>query len=234
MAVPEKILKDIGNKVIDKKQVEAISQWRLDYPEDSGKYTADYQRQLFQVAFKILTRGRVTLLSPWLEKKLNSKFNPNMEEFGFKYDEAYEVAKFNHKTGMQFDGCGFEKDFYEKILYQMLGEGYKKFILPQVLFSSLLDNEAKEDSTQYQRPDFLITAGHKKIIVEIDEEAHKQHNERDNQRDKLLSKSRYEVIRIPVEEISQSRGPNLDELEGLLKEHFNVQFVSLNCNNKLN
>jgi ATP-dependent DNA helicase RecQ len=73
----------------------------------------------------------------------------------------------------------------------------------------------------YQRVDFAIfhPKMSEKIIVEIDGEQHKSQIFYDRQRDEVLRKYGYTVIRIPVDEIRKRRGRNLDELNSRLNEN---------------
>lgn len=188
--------------------VRAFSQWRLDYPVTQktlavgGKYP-----QLFAVAEKILTRGKLTRLSPSLEESLSRLFIAEPEfpgSFAFLSNLEPEFYLDSRE----------ECHFYMKVLPRLLGRHFHHWVLPQVEISSLLPHSYRELSG---RIDFLIhhPALKRPIIVEVDGRQHLEHAEADRQRDNILAENGYRVFRITTADL---KDPSQARVEQLSKE----------------
>ncbi|MFH1535055.1 MAG: RecQ family ATP-dependent DNA helicase [Patescibacteria group bacterium] len=232
LAVPSEVMEEISCENLEKEKLSFYGKWRLDYPINKDATIDNEAKLILLVANKILTRGRVTLLSPNLENSIKSHFKSvkfNFDEFN--YQSYLGLNNSSNETGIRFDGkSGNEKTFYEDILPSILGPYYKKFVIPQVHFSSFSDSG--NNSTNDQRVDFLITTPNKKVIVEIDDVSHSSHTSRDDDRDLMFSNLGYEIVRISNEEINNKAGNNIDDLKGVLKDERIDELEKLTVQNR--
>ena len=219
IALPNELLDwDLDNK-LDCGNFRPINQWRIDYPTNLRKEIPEKHKALLSIAHKILTRGEYTTLSPDLEKRLDSKFT-NKGEFN---PYAYDLINDSNNSTFWFDGAGYEKKFFETVLPEVLGNSFKKFVIPQVEFHSLVyDYDKKSESKESkERVDFLITTNKSKIVVELDGEEHESHKSKDSSRKKRLNEKGYKEIRIKNSEIDDFNSKGIQELK---KEFSNISF----------
>lgn len=190
--------------------LQAFSQWRLDFPlPDENVYLDEKTRQIITVAEKILTRGRITLCSPTVERRLKEMF-PENPIFSLEDLLISCPFKLNPNTNW-YDSS--EEQAFESIMRDALGDGYTQWLLPQVEITSLLPRQegiGKLDG----RVDFVISHPrlNKSCVVEIDGVQHDAHQESDQQRDNTLRQYGYDVFRIPAREINAQHGPAIDAL----------------------
>jgi len=213
VAVPEDLLESIRLEDIEEEILKAFSQWRIDFPSVGFDFTlTEKQRQIISVLEKILTRGRITLPSPKVEKDLREIFKSPKIESPLSFIEPLVIRgyKKTHQKTLWLDSKE-ENIFYEDILPKFLGENYEQFVLPQVEILSLLPQNLNMNTTGHQRVDFAIFHPRlkEKIIVEIDGEQHKEHIESDRERDRTLQEYGYTVIRIQASEIQKKSGLQL-------------------------
>lgn len=231
MAIPKELLDESNKDELLRNKLLRFGQWRLDFPVLPTREieTSEDIKRVLLVAKKILTRGKITILSPFLEKKLYNRFSFNKFNltdintniyFSLADQDVKTTAWFDGKKKLEFKNLTTEHYFYEKFLPQYLGSYYKRFVLPQVHFSSLIDNSIEiDEASRHQRADFLITTPEKSIIVELDDSGHEAHQSRDANRDNLLKQSGFHCIRIENQEIESGSGKNLEELERILHEN---------------
>ena len=220
-AFPAGILEGIIDGELPEHLVRPLSQWRIDYPPplDATRWT-DIQMQVLSVAEKILTRGRLTLCSPTLEEEYRRAFLGNGDEIELprltKELLLPIIPNFNWDFWLDSPA---EKLFFQVVVPTKFGSHFQRWVLPQVEISSLIP--ANFDSRISGRVDFLICCPNSQpIVVEIDGEEHKNHAEADAERDLILMKEGYRVLRIPSTEIGALNGTNLSALEELLNaEH---------------
>jgi len=225
LAVPKELLDKVNQETISREQVLFYSQWRLDFPEKAIKEVSKKERLVLLVTKKILTRGRITLLSPSLEKKLRETLKPEFDDAPIDLSQYLGLIKHNQSTTAWFDGKTIAKldgkkpehFFYEDILQEHLGPYFKKFILPQVYFSSFAGASASDNPTSFQRVDFLITTPDKSFVVELDDPNHIGHESRDDNRINLLRSKGFQTIRINNDELIEKNGQGLNELSDALK-----------------
>lgn len=235
-AVPESFLEYINTEEIDERQIQYLSQWRIDFPiKESIPVLETNQRQVISVLEKILTRGRVTLLSPQLEnilkgttiKKLGDSFPISLNEVCSNADDR---SSFTH------DWLDSEEEsvFYNSILRQGTTRNLNRFIIPQVEISSLLPLSSNTDFTQFQRVDFLVNhpSVEEKMIIEIDGEQHLTQIESDRERDRILQQYGYTVIRVPAEEIRREDGQQFSLLNSKLSMFDGLLSYDLTPGNK--
>lgn len=207
VAVPSPLLDKIRSENLPEYALLQYSQWRLDYPFKAPIVTEPI-RQILAVAQKILTRGRITLCSPTLEKKLSAHFTCDLETALTGPTENYlgvpNINSFSSNHWFDDTTVCLEKRFYSEILPEVLGEGWFQWVHPQVEISSLLS-----DNTQSQlsgRVDFLLCyPGQPPVIIEIDGDQHDPHLKADTQRDALLANAGYRVLpRLKPKDLSAS------------------------------
>jgi len=217
-ALPEDLIKSLDSEKIGEKIKRAFSQWRLDFSVEGGEFTLDQrQGQVVGVLEKILTRGRITLLSPKLEKKLQSLFLKTLNDKpSLSVIEVLALQGYRRKQSLIWLDSEEESLFYKDILPGLLGDNYEQFVLPQIEMSSLLSPDLV--SAEYERVDFGIFHPllDERIIVEIDGEQHKQHADADAERDRTLQECGYGVVRIQANEIREGSGDGLSLLESKL------------------
>lgn len=170
------------------------SHWRFDYKTYEKKAVDEELRHVAALAYKLLTRGKITLLSPKVEKFILSTFKneTGKAECLLNYQNRHENPLF------WLDGSGTEKCFYNEILPAIFGSGYEHYVIPQVHLSSLV--YAEEDIGN-QRVDFAINDGKNKIVIELDDSSHEEHKEYDNKRDECLEDAGFKVFRVPNSEV---------------------------------
>lgn len=241
IAVPKSVLSTISTNESRRKDFYNFGQWRLDFPINNTVKNNSSKKNLkliFSIAKKILTRGRITLLSPYLEQKIKALyFLENLETNDFNVESYYSITNTDDNSSFWFDGntlpalgnLSSEHYFYEKILPRLLGPYYKRFVVPQVEFSSLIKNSERNNLSEYQRVDFIITTKKQAYVVEIDGEDHIAHQDRDKNRDEVLRNNGFLVIRIPNVEIIRGSGPNLELLEKELKDE-KVDTIDIDLN----
>jgi len=218
LAVPKELMDATIAEELSKGELTGYAQWRIDFPIDTNSVVDDGRRQILNVAHKILTRGRVTLLSPFLEDRLREYFSIN--EFSatqFQCQKYLCLCNLSRETDCWVDSP-IEKTFLEEILYSELGPYYRNCVITQVHISSLMGELPEQSTYTNQRVDFLITTRNKKIVVELDGQDHVGHEERDATRDSTLSRYGFEVIRILNQEVEDGDGLNLQDLRELLRE----------------
>lgn len=221
VAAPKEVVEEAHYGEIDDSKLREFSQWRIDFPDKKSEISlSQEQRQVIAVTDKILMRGRITLASPRLEKALRSAFGittHHLESAATLIETAAFTAAENGELPPWLDSDE-ESIFYREILPLFLGDGYKRFVLPQVYLASLLSPEALPDGTAGQRVDFAIfhPRFESGIIVEIDGQQHQQSQDSDKARDRALQANGYFVSRIPADEVRDRKGPKLEGLKSKL------------------
>jgi len=212
-AVSSKILEIFTDSDSNLAEQHRLAQWRMDFPIGSEKYQLNKnQRKIMSVMEKILTRGRITMLSYNLEKKLNALFNIDNSKWILPQNDEL-------KPSFEWFDSKDEELFYDERLPKLIAKDSNVCVIPQVEFRSLVPSEVADASAS--RTDFTLFLpwNSQIIVVEIDGAQHKQHIEADNQRDSILERNGITVIRIPVEEVRVGDGPNLFRLgEKLIPE----------------
>lgn len=224
IAVPKEFLEYVFLDKIKRNDIRWFNQWRLDFPASLSVALNGEQKQIFLVAHKILTRGRITQTSPYIEKSLKQVFGIDDNSILDFLDPKYlniTITK-NDLGGYFLDGFGTEQKFFHDILLKYLGE---KHVLPQVQLSSLIGNDV--DQADNMRVDFLIAVENKKIVVELEGAEHSTHSDSDNLREKLLTQNGFEVFRIKNEEIQNQVGVNLQRLLDTLPQSVSLDSVNL-------
>jgi len=175
-------------------------------------------RTVLQVALKILTRGRLTVLSPLLEKRLSETFGLDVADVPITIPCDYFKVASNPKRDDIWLDSPMEEYFYWEVLPKLLGSSFRHMTLPQVLFASLVRGDGVDAAILSQRVDFLITTPDKQIIVELNGPDHDAHAARDEARARLLTAAGYEIIFIQNDEVQSGVGANLQRLYDLVAD----------------
>lgn len=217
VCLPEELLELIDSDLRESSFIKAFSQWRIDFPSEIHRYEVDAeQKQVISVLEKILTRGRITLLSPYLENEIKKLFDISELEF-----DAYDIASFFNSLNSynyskiqinMFLDSREEKIFYNQILPEILENNFHKYVIPQINLESLIS--PLEHDYPNHRMDFLISHPelNEIIVVEIDGEQHKSKIETDQLINDLLNQSGFTIIRISAEDIRLKRTSGLNKL----------------------
>ena len=219
LTVPEELMEAFSDGDVSKEDFRRYGQWRIDFPVDCGSHPEGKIKQILLVAHKILTRGRITLLSPFLEREFRKYFA--IAQFDAKSFQARKYLALTNqakKTNVWLDGTGAERTFVEEVLFDSLGAGYRHWAMPQVYLSSLVGADDLGSNVENQRVDFLISTKATNIVVELDGSDHIGHEDRDAARDALLRRWGYDVWRIGNEELLSETGENLDGLVAILRD----------------
>ena len=217
-ALPEDLVNSPNSENIGERIRRAYSQWRLDFSVEGGQFTLNQRQcQVVGVLEKILTRGRTTILSPKLEKKLQSLFiKTSNDEPSLPVIEVSALQGYERKQSLLWLDSEEESLFYKDILPELLGDNYEQFTFPQIEMSSLIPPDVS--GAEHERIDFGIFHPllEERIIVEIDGEQHNQHVDADAERDGILRECGYAIVRIQANEIREGRGSGLSLLESKL------------------
>lgn len=200
LGVPKSFLDSINERSNLRKDVLPYSHWRIDY-KPTKTFVSKSAKSVFSIAYKILTRGRITLVSPNIDRWLNVG-NQSFDDFSFL------IKAFNEPSNEKFwlDSVATEQKFYFDYLKTIMGKAYYSYVIPQADLATLV--RSSEDLGN-QRVDFAINDGEHKLVIEIDDSSHWGHENADATRNRYLEESDFTVIRIPSEEVKQGTGANL-------------------------
>ena len=107
LAIPEEVMNVVCDDNLYAEELRRYSQWRIDFPDTPVSHVDDKIRQVLIVAHKILTRGRITLVSPFLEDKLCKHFG--IKEFdldSIRPENYLAIYKHKRETNVWLDGSG--------------------------------------------------------------------------------------------------------------------------------
>ena len=213
--LPKPIYEGIQADRLDEKDIRDFAQWRVDFNKGSviPNRTA-IEDQIISVLEKILTRGRITFPSPDFEKALLKRQNGG----SFDIEALRSVFLFpSTPLGEELFDSDEEKAFLTEFVASILGDGFLKWIIPQVSLSCLLPFLPVGISG---RVDFLLSHPtlERSVVIEIDGAQHAQSQVEDSNRDKALSTAGIDVIRIPASEVRNGNGEFLDQLKLVLEE----------------
>lgn len=133
VAISKDLLERIRSEDIEDEILKAFSQWRIDFPTGESKFTpSEKQCQIISVLEKILTRGRITLPYPQVEKDFKVIFKSPKIESSLSLIESLVIRGYKKAQKSLWLDSKEENIFYEDILSKFMGENYKQFVLPQV------------------------------------------------------------------------------------------------------
>ncbi len=176
------------------------AQWRLEYRRTEGQIHPPATLRALAVAEKILLRGRVTVLSEILEL--------TMEEQGATSPLPTRLA-----PDEWFDSDD-ERDLVDNVVIPALGRNWHRWVTAQVELSSLLDRDTRGQVFD-GRVDLLVAHPSlpRPLIIEIDGSQHAAKQDEDRIRDQALEASGFDVLRIPVDQVRNGGGTQLDALK---------------------
>lgn len=208
IALPKELLNFDNNP--DFGNFRFINQWRIDYPKKLNDGISKEQKTILSIIHKILTRGEYTTLSPFLEEKFASIL-VNKGDFNSK---AYELNTISNNSTFWFDSEN-EGRFFENVLSSILGGSFKRYVIPQVEFHSLVYNyDPKSESKESkERVDFLITSNKSEVVVELDGEEHETQKSKDYSRTKRLVENGFKEIRIKNTDLDNPECKGILELK---------------------
>jgi ATP-dependent DNA helicase RecQ len=207
VAVTSSMMEIISESDSSSATLKEFAQWRLDFPISNGRYQLDDRgRNVLSVVEKILTRGRITMMSADLEEKFKKLYKVTTEKWKAPDPSPWQQP---------FDGFDSteEQIFYENVLPKLIPAGSHVSVIPQVEIKSLLPIGVAIEASA-SRVDFAIFFSDTSecTVIEIDGAQHEQHIEADRLRDTTLLEHGITVIRIPTEEIRTGDGPNILKL----------------------
>ena len=156
------------------------------------------------------------MVSPWLEKRIKEIYASQQVDPGAHPIRLHRAINSPARTDFMLDGDGSEEKFYWDHLRPILGEGFHRYVAPQVMHASILEDSAEATNT---RIDFLLTLADQCVAIEIDDDSHPQHQGRDSDRDQSLARIGIETIRIPNHQIETKHGPELDQVRLLARQY---------------
>lgn len=214
--LPKSIYDALRELDVSEVTTRAFSQWRIDYPPAENPFTlSERESQVISVTEKILTRGKITICSPYVEEALEKLAFPGERNTLTKEAITYILTFCYSDNLTPWLDSPAETRYFKNCLPLLLGANYSHWVLPQVEISSLIGTNTANSING--RVDFLLVHPHiTPIVVEIDGELHNDHIEADRQRDEVLIRNGYNVIRIPAQEVTANQGSQIDKLNILL------------------
>ncbi len=186
------------------------SQWRLEFPRPKpGVRLAQDERTLLGIVEKLLTRGTLSYASPAIEDFIRA----HSELDAFRTGEVETVLR----TVAAEPTCPYEPEAFDSDEERQFSEWFHNLdsqwsIVEQVSFASLL--AGRRGAGDERRVDFLLAGpGGDAVVIEVDGKQHEQSREADAARDRELAEMAQmaiRVIRVPVREVREGQGPNLD------------------------
>ncbi|MCD6086709.1 MAG: ATP-dependent DNA helicase RecQ [Candidatus Hydrothermae bacterium] len=214
-AVPATILEYLNAGGIDERLLNALAQWRIDYPDRGGSFLDEKTKQVLSVLEKILTRGRITLLSPSLEGELLERFGDGTELKADPYLSAFLSGYERSGDPGDFDRTE-EAIFYGEVCPYVFGRNFVQFVVPGISLSSLIDEETATRVRELQRVDFAFFHPliWNPLAVEI--EGRTPIDEEKKYDD--LARAGYQVLRIKARDLMEMDADDIAEKYGLLGE----------------
>jgi ATP-dependent DNA helicase RecQ len=214
IAGPYRVLEEINQSDEMRTNYLFNGHWRMDFPYHATQNDPKLHFLANQIQ-KLYKRGKITLLSPSLEDEIYRIFSDIHPIVSQPLSSVIEFVDPPKRIDIELDGEGSEHIFYWDILPSVLGDHFYQYVTPQVLHQSFAQTTSGEGET---RLDFLIALSDRCIAIEIDDESHSQHVERDQIRDSILSDFGIKTYRIPVDEIMRRSGPILYEVLGVISK----------------
>ena len=203
-------------------------------PGATTRAVSDRENQVLGVLQKILTRGSIPTVSPWLESAIlrahpaGQEYQQVTNEFFHRYrchtDEptalhpraflAPLLAPWPTEVVDHAFHSEEEHLFYKELFPELAGPEFLRFLHIQPPLAALLGGESTAE-----RADFLLAAVWRPyVVIELDGSQHESQQERDLARDEKLRKCGYDVIRIPAPEVRARQGSALDRLANVIRD----------------
>lgn len=193
------LLEQMREKVTNQNNFKAYSQWRIDFPVDNREIIfTERNKQVLSVCEKLLTRGHITLCSPYVEEKVKELFSCSDDSLDLRDDCFMREQRIPQNIWFDHNS---ESIFYYKILPEVFNSSFTQWVMPQVDTSSLL--LSIDGVSAYGRVDFLIChpSMERPLIVEIDGEQHAATKQSDDARRSFLQENGYEVKEFKAQDV---------------------------------
>jgi len=218
-AVPASILENLNSGGFDERLLNALSQWRIDYPDRGDSFLDEKTKQVLSVLEKILTRGRITLLSPALEKKLLARFSEGEELKADSYLSVFLSGYERSGDPGDFDRAE-EAVFYGEVCPYVFGRNFHQFVAPGVSLSSLIEEESPGRIRELQRVDFAFF--HPLIWNPLAIEIERRIPIDEEKKYEALIRAGYQVLRIKAVDLMEMDADDIAEKYSLLGEIKNM------------
>ncbi len=197
LALPKKVLSAVLLKKEKYLSSLLCSKFRVDYIAPNKNVNIEV-KTIFSLLLRLLNRGFLTMNSVGVENKLQKYFNITSDNEEYNLFKLDNYIIYNNVVN-NVDSHN-ETSFIDKFLKPIFGDCWASHVITQVSLNSL-SNITK---LKGQRVDFLLSQYNNHYIIELDGKEHCEHNEKDNQRDTLLNRSGYKVLRIKNEELNDA------------------------------
>ncbi len=214
-AVPASILEELNSGGFNERLLNALSQWRIDYPDRGDSYLDEKTKQVLSVLEKILTRGRITLLSPALESKLLAGFGRGVELKADSYFSVFLLGYERSSDPGDFDRAE-EAVFYGEVCPYILGRNFRQFVIPGISLSTLIDEESPPRVRELQRVDFALF--HPLIWNPLAVEIEGRTPIDEEKKHEALLRAGYQVLRIKAEDLMEMDADDIAEKYSMLGE----------------
>jgi ATP-dependent DNA helicase RecQ len=206
----------IRNQLVNEENIRSKSRFRVDFSQPKHRLKCE-QETICSLILRMLCRGTITINSPKIESVIESLF-PSYDTYT---DKDYRACSLGYSTDLPLPvDSEREKAFIERYLKLLFGELWTDFVSTQVYIRSLVPQDSIAGSflESSQRVDFLISINGKDIIIELDGPEHELHKEKDDERDAILIRNGYEVIRFKNQDIDDQPTNILEELAQILRK----------------
>lgn len=199
LAVDKEIFAQLRNNTIEEESVLSSSVFRIDYSEAVEKI--DFEQQaICALILRLLCRGKITKNSPAIEEYLNNTY-PHYELSSEDYYYRFNASLLDNDFASDSER---EKKIVESCLKPIFGSELSSFVLTQAYINSIIPmGKESNQLLASQRTDILI-CGTNNLIIEIDGPEHHKHRDKDDERDAVLIKHGYSVLRIENKEIDEN------------------------------
>ena len=211
IAVRSSSLSLLRNQLVNEENLRSKSRFRVDFSQPKHHLNLE-QETICALVLRMLCRGTITINSPKIESAIENLFPPN----DTYTDEDYRSCGLDCSTSLPLPvDSEREKAFIERYLKALFGELWANFVSTQVYIGSLVPQGSITGniSGSSQRVDFLISLNGNDIIIELDGPEHELHNEKDDERDAILNRNGYDVIRFKNQDIDDQKTAILDKLK---------------------
>ena len=220
IALPYSLLRNFN---FDDENIQAlVPQFRIDYPEKENILELNpIQKISLCVVEKILTRGRLTLISPKIEESFRNRYKSDSLEERESLDEILSGIFLGTKKQL-FDNFDSE---VEKVFYNWFIKEFDGSIIPQVKYHSLVPSSNRDARVDfvYFHPQLFTGFGIKGIVIEIDGKYHSVHQQSDKERDEELIQNGFKVVRIEASDVSKHKFFKIRKLIFEESHNFNYQ-----------
>lgn len=234
LALPAHLLMEASGEAseISRKELLEYAKWRLDIPKVTTYQNkiSKSQRTILSILARIIWRGRLTRLSPDLEKELGGIFETTSSFQLSRIINSYEqyslpnLPNWEHNKPSQANlaGMSAEEYFFKRILVATITPEHLKNVISQVSCESLVNVSVRpvDRPLLKQWADFVVSRGDKIMVIQLDSETRRPLVDSSQRLDELLKRSGYEVFRIKVDNSPDLNSPDVQRVIVRLKQLF--------------